>query len=216
MLLAPKGRENPAALAGKQQPAIHEESRVEEWAEDLVAVAKGSGIVAAATVAGQHETEDAVAVGDIDELDVDEADVFETESETDDQADAETDLVEHDLEATVVDQETETRAVDDEAEVAADADDTAVVVYEEAAAEPASVVVYESEDAESDLAAEAVEVVEADEVEPEPESQADVEAEPVVDPESADAAQQLDSDEPAKLKGSTLKRLLWGAGSRGD
>jgi hypothetical protein len=25
-----------------------------------------------------------------------------------------------------------------------------------------------------------------------------------------------DSDEPAKLKGSTLKRLLWGAGSRGD
>ena len=69
MLLAPKGREDPETLRGKQAPEqAEDESAVEEWAEDLVAAAKGSGIVAAATVAGEHESEDAEAVGDVEEL----------------------------------------------------------------------------------------------------------------------------------------------------
>lgn len=65
IMLAPKGREDPATLGGNQTDL--EESPVEELAEELVAAAKGSGIVAAATVAGEHETEDAQAVGDLDE-----------------------------------------------------------------------------------------------------------------------------------------------------
>ena len=66
LLLAPKGREDPATLRGRQPlEAPHDESLVEEWAGDLVAAAKGSGIVAAATVAGEHEGEDSAAVGDI-------------------------------------------------------------------------------------------------------------------------------------------------------
>ena len=65
ILLAPKGREDPATLHGKQAPAgTEEESVVEELAEEMVAAAKGSGIFAAVAVAGEHEWEDAEAVGD--------------------------------------------------------------------------------------------------------------------------------------------------------
>ena len=68
ILLAPKGREDPATLRGRQavtsDVTADEESPAEEFVEELVAAAKGSGIVAAATVAGDHETEDAAAVGD--------------------------------------------------------------------------------------------------------------------------------------------------------
>lgn len=62
MLLAPKGREDPATLRGRPVAAHEHESLTEE----LVAVAKGSGLIAAATVAGEHEAEDAVAVGDVE------------------------------------------------------------------------------------------------------------------------------------------------------
>ena len=62
LLLAPKGREDPETLRGwEHEEADPQESVAEEWAEDLVAAAKGSGIVAAATVAGEHEAEDADA-----------------------------------------------------------------------------------------------------------------------------------------------------------
>ena len=67
MLLAPKGREDPLSLRGRTQ-AGHEDSPVEEFAEELVAAAKGSGIVAAATVAGEHAREDAIAAGDVTEV----------------------------------------------------------------------------------------------------------------------------------------------------
>ncbi len=297
MLLAPKGRENPASLRGKQPAAIAEESRVEEWAEDLVAAATGSGIVAAATVAGEHDLEDAVAVGDVaetaagdaTELKADHTDeAEETEAadeiavETDAEIDAEADEVEqviHDLEVAAsgleaeaeaeavaeaeddAEAEAESTAIDDEAEAATAADDTVVVVYEESVDEPATVVVYESDQvsnearpvAEAVVAAEAPEVetpeveapevetpeVEAPEVEtpeveaPEeavqaetqPETQADIEA---IEAESAPAAgpeavtEDLPADdepidgEPEKLKGSTLKRLLWGAPSSSE
>jgi len=71
ILLAPKGREDPATLRGTEASGTleaPEESPAEEFAEDLaeelVAVAAGSGVVAAATVAREHESEDAAAVGD--------------------------------------------------------------------------------------------------------------------------------------------------------
>ena len=66
LLLAPKGREDPDALLGwETDDAEEEESVADEWAEDLVAAAKGSGLLAAATVAGEHEAEDSAAVGDL-------------------------------------------------------------------------------------------------------------------------------------------------------
>ena len=79
MLLAPKGREDPATLRGNAPAAPDEESPVEEspveespveespveeLAEEMVAAAMGSGLLAAVTVAGEHEHEDAQAVGD--------------------------------------------------------------------------------------------------------------------------------------------------------
>ncbi len=67
MLLAPRGREDPLSLRGRTQ-ADHEDSPVEEFAEELVTAAKGSGVVAAATVAGEHEREDAIAAGDVTEV----------------------------------------------------------------------------------------------------------------------------------------------------
>jgi hypothetical protein len=243
-LLAPKGREDPATLRGRQPleaphvEAPHEESIVSEWAEDLVAAAKGSGIVAAATVAGEHETEDSAAVGDI---------AFETEAEK-------TDFI-----VPVEDADAE---VSGDAEVAEEiagdevidaVDDGAVVVYESPESpdkdETETVVVYESEaddDSEADLvvvddsATEVVEETEAELVvedaaadEPaaddtQPEQVDEVEAVVVADlkpePEPApkpepvvEAPAEVKADDEAaqpKIARGTLKRLLWGAGSR--
>lgn len=132
-LLAPKGREDPATLRGKQPlEAEHEESLVEEWAEDLVAAAAGSGIVAAATVAGEHETEDSEAVGDI-EADAEKTDFIAP--------------VEDDGEARIEEaaEEVETlEAVTVEAEKAVD-NETIVVFENPEEPETETVVVYESE-----------------------------------------------------------------------
>jgi prolipoprotein diacylglyceryl transferase len=66
LLLAPKGREDPETLRGwEPEEDEEEESVADEWAEDLVAAAKGTGILAAATIAGEHEADDSAAVGDL-------------------------------------------------------------------------------------------------------------------------------------------------------
>ncbi len=217
MLLAPKGREDPETLRGKQAPEqAEDESAVEEWAEDLVAAAKGSGIVAAATVAGEHESEDAEAVGDVEE--VEEYDVAEDlpevlEAAAEDVAEdleveavglteAEADVLSEQEQEAVADLALAAEAeVDHEAEVAADADDGPVVVYE-AAPEAETVVVYES--GADELEAEVEAGVEP-EIEPEPEVEvmavAEVEPEPEPEP-------------PAPKFGPTLKRLLWGVGNQ--
>ncbi len=212
MLLAPKGREDPDTLRGKQSLQGPEgESAVEEWAEDLVAAAKGSGIVAAATVAGEHEDEDAAAVGDFEEdleEDLEEAAEFadevaageDLEVEVLEVTEAEADVLSdqeavHDL-ALAAEAE-----VDQEAETAADADDGPVVVYEEAP-EAETVVVYAdgadeaAAGADIEVASESesefetgvdadVEVVEVEvEVEPDAELEvAEVEVESEVEPE---------------------------------
>ncbi len=180
MLLAPKGRENPASLQGRQPVEARHESMVEEWAEDLVVAAKGSGIVAAATVAGAHETEDAEAVGDVAD-EAAEADEEETESvelvgeaeladaDADEKSavtvevdtDEETTQAEHDVEVAEADvseaegDDAEAEGDDAEAEEIADeadADQETVVVYEQAATETDTVVVYESNESNVDEA----------------------------------------------------------------
>ena len=67
IMVAPKGREDPATLGGKHAEEADDESPVEELAEELVAAATGGGILAAATVAGSHDAEDAAAVGDVEQ-----------------------------------------------------------------------------------------------------------------------------------------------------
>ena len=216
MLLAPKGREDPETLRGKQAPEqAEDESAVEEWAEDLVAAAKGSGIVAAATVAGEHESEDAEAVGDVEEYDVAEdlpevleaaeEDVAEDlEVEAVGLTEAEADVLSEQEQEAVADLALAAEAeVDHEAEVAADADDGPVVVYE-AAPEAETVVVYES--GADELEAEVEAGVEP-EIEPEPEPEVEVMAVAEIEPEP-------EPEPPAPKFGPTLKRLLWGVGNQ--
>lgn len=58
IILAPKGRDDPATLRGSADMESVEE-RAEELVEELVGVATGGGITAAATVAGTYEKDDA-------------------------------------------------------------------------------------------------------------------------------------------------------------
>jgi prolipoprotein diacylglyceryl transferase len=210
MLLAPKGREDPATLRGH---APDEDSAVEEVADELVAAAKGSGILAAVTVASEYEQEDAEAVGDAEPTD-DVADAeFVAEVEAEEaatEAEIQDQIVESEAEAEVeVEAEAEVEvehAVEAESE-SEPADDGPVVVYQ-SAPETETVVVYDSVVDEEP-------VVEPEpEVEPAPESEADPEPEP--EPEAEAAPEPvIEADEPdVETKsggfGPTLRRLLWG------
>ena len=271
MLLAPKGREDPATLGGHEPD---EERAVEELAGELAAVAKGSGILAAVTVAGDHEQEDAEAVGDdiADDIEVDadaefiaevdadaefvaevDAEEAATEDEQEDEiavadvaadeaelvieaepaTDAEQDVLDE-VESTVVIGDGD--AVDDQAEIAED--DGPVVVYASAPeAETAeTVVVYESMPTD-EAAIEVVVEAEAEpgvvvEAEAEPGVVVEAEAEPgvVVEAEAEDAVEtetepetevvvstelEPEPEPEAAGFGSTLRRLLWGVGSKG-
>ncbi len=236
ILLAPKGREDTASLRGKQPPEeADEESAVEDWAEDLVTAAQGSGLVAAATVAGEHEDEDARAVGDVEES-VSESvsaahggvvDEDAEESPADAPEDSSTDVGE-DRQAAVVevagseeDLLSEQEAIHDlalaaEAEIAAeptvdhDAEDSidsedAPVLAEEATAEA---------EVTAEVAAEVVEVEVADEVavETDVETGAETDGEAEVEVESAP---EPEPEAEAPKHGFTLRRLLWGVSSRG-
>ena len=223
MLLAPKGREDPASLQGydDEGDAVQEESVTEEFVEDLVSAAKGTGIVAAVTVAGEHEAEDAEAAGDVADADAPDDEVSETPIAWSDEDPDEAEAEDADLAAAVEGEELEAKAEHEAELVESTADDEpaeahedshATVVMYESSEEPETVVVYESGDesggepddepddepeveaaeAEGEVVEE--EVVEEEIVEVEPD-------EPVVEPEP----------EPAKR--STLRRLLWGVGS---
>jgi prolipoprotein diacylglyceryl transferase len=61
IMVAPKGREDPASLAGKPEKVEDEEDAVETFAKALTAVAATTGVVAAAKAAGDAEDEDAKA-----------------------------------------------------------------------------------------------------------------------------------------------------------
>ncbi len=66
IMVAPKGREDPASLAGKREEVeeVEEVTAVEDFVKELTAVAATTGVVAAAKVAGDEEDEDARAAGD--------------------------------------------------------------------------------------------------------------------------------------------------------
>ncbi|WP_328355848.1 prolipoprotein diacylglyceryl transferase [Mycobacterium sp. NBC_00419] len=166
IMLAPKGREDPSTLGGTH-PDL-EESPVEELAEELVAAAKGSGIVAAATVAGEHEAEDAQAVGDVEEAEAEPGPEQEPEAEP---------------------------AAEAEPEPAAEAEPvTEPEPAAEAEPEPAAVPEPEAE-AEREPAAEAEPVTEP-EPEPGPEPEAEPEPEPEAEPEPAAEAEPVAEPEP--------------------
>ncbi|MGY4651506.1 prolipoprotein diacylglyceryl transferase [Mycobacterium sp. URHB0021] len=69
IMVAPKGREDPATLRGKPKDDEVEDdgSSVEEIVKELSAVGATTGLVAAAKAAGDAEDEDAKAAGDADE-----------------------------------------------------------------------------------------------------------------------------------------------------
>jgi prolipoprotein diacylglyceryl transferase len=82
IMVAPKGREDPATLAGKSHEGPEVEDAVETFAKELTAVAATTGVVAAAKAAGEAEDEDAASaegVRDADVEDVRDADAEEPE-----------------------------------------------------------------------------------------------------------------------------------------
>jgi phosphatidylglycerol---prolipoprotein diacylglyceryl transferase len=87
IMVAPKGREEPASLAGKPEKVAEEEDAVEAFAKELTAVAATTGVVAAAKAAGDVEDEDAKAAaedakeGKTDELEGSEAEEFAADIE---------------------------------------------------------------------------------------------------------------------------------------
>lgn len=225
LLLAPKGREDPDSLQGYQDEDEfddeHAESPVEEFAEELVAAAKGSGIFAAAAVAGEHEHDDAVAVGDADE----------EEAGSESEAETAAFVTEVEAEESAVEAELETEL----GEAAAEPADEGPVILYQSVPDTETVVVYESGE-ESGEVTEAVETeadVRADvdtEAGAEAETEAETEAVPDAETEAeADADTEAEADtavepepeaqgtpEPADDTGkgpgfrATMRRLLWG------
>ncbi|MCW2686592.1 MAG: diacylglyceryl transferase [Mycobacterium sp.] len=117
IMVAPKGREDPTSLRGKpRDDEVSGESPVDEVAKELATVAAASGVVAAATVAGQEDTADAKAAGADDKPDpVEEPDSAGAQAPVEE---AET------AEAAEAGAAAETDGVDlEEAEAEADADD---------------------------------------------------------------------------------------------
>ncbi|MFI5508557.1 prolipoprotein diacylglyceryl transferase, partial [Mycobacterium sp. NPDC051804] len=162
VMVAPKGREDPATLKGKPRG----ESLVDEMADELVAVAATSGVVAAAKAAGQDEDEDARIEAADEHFDVDSEDLdSEQDSEIDEDTAAEAKLL---AAAAAADADAEDEEAETEAEEAESGD--AEEVAEDDAAEVAAE--EQAEDAEADAvggvgAVEGEDAVEAQEAAPE-------------------------------------------------
>ena len=241
ILLAPKGREDPATLRGKSAAESDEESPAEEFVEELVAAAKGSGIVAAATVAGEHEPDDAAAVGDSDESGESAAEQADFVAAVE----AEEMEVEADLEDELAEAADEPLVAEAGAGAGADAgpetpaEDSGPAVIDSGAPEADTVVVYESAADGEEQASEA-EAFEPDVVDDAVDDGAvddDAVDDGAVDDgvgtdlaEDLDAAEEVDetdvarpvdaeetAGEPAREKtpgfGATMRRLLWGVRS---
>ena len=187
MLLAPKGREDPATLQGRRDPEsagdaadelLEDESLAEEIADDLLAAAKGSGILAAVTVAGDHEAEDAEFADDLVEADevadvVDVDDVLEVED------------VDDVVEVVEIDEAEEVEEVEEVAEaLAADeaADAETVVVFADVP-ETETIVVYDSSEEITAETSPETETESEPELEAEPELESELESEPAPEPE---------------------------------
>jgi prolipoprotein diacylglyceryl transferase len=204
MLLAPKGREDPATLQVRRDPEsagdaadelLEDESLAEEIADDLLAAAKGSGILAAVTVAGDHEAEDAELADDVDVVEADEvADVVGDEevvevAAVDDVVEAED--VDDVVEVAEIDEIDEIDEVEEVLEAGEAADAETVVVFADAP-ETETVVVYDSNEgftAETSPESEPEPELELEpepelEAEPEPEAETEAETEAEPGPES--------------------------------
>jgi prolipoprotein diacylglyceryl transferase len=195
IMVAPKGREDPASLAGKPEQVDEEEDKVEAFVKELTAVAATTGVVAAAKVAGEAEDEDAKAAGD-DEPEPEAADEAEVE-EADGEADPEA------VEAAAEPEGPEAEEAEAEEPVTQKPDAEAVetdVPEAEAPEEPDAGLglvegeeAVEAEEAAPEVHAAAVEAVEeaeavADEV------AAEAEAEDAEEPEAAIGAEELAPD----------------------
>lgn len=220
MLLAPKGREDPATLQVRRDvesagESAGEESLAEELADDLLAAAKGSGILAAVTVAGEHEAEDADRTVEVDEVVLveeaeevvvveDDVEVVVVEEDEEDVEDEEVieiievvedEEVEAAAEVVEVEEVVEADEADDEATTAADAE--TVVVYADAP-ETETVVVFDSDEqftAETSTEPESEPEPEAELVEPELEAEP-VEPEPEAEPVEPEPEPEAELAEP--------------------
>jgi prolipoprotein diacylglyceryl transferase len=116
IMVAPKGREDPATLRGKPQ-VEEEEDSVETFAKELTAVAATTGVVAAAKAAGEAEDEDAAALdGDGDEAETKSEAAAEAEDLAYDVAEAPSEDIEEAAEFAVAGKEAEEAEVSAEAE----------------------------------------------------------------------------------------------------
>ena len=220
MLLAPKGREDTATLQGRRDvesagESAGEESLTEELADDLLAAAKGSGILAAVTVAGEHEAEDADRTVEVDEVVLveeaeevvvveDDVEVVVVEEDEEDVEDEEVieiievvedEEVEAAAEVVEVEEVVEADEADDEATTAADAE--TVVVYADAP-ETETVVVFDSDEqftAETSTEPESEPEPEAELTEPELEAEP-VEPEPEAEPVEPEPEPEAELAEP--------------------
>ncbi len=179
IMVAPKGREDPASLAGKQETEDEEEDTVEAFAKELTAVAATTGVVAAAKAAGEAEDEDAKAAvedGEEPEAEAEDGEPEAEEPEAEPEAAAEAESFAPD----VAEAPSEDIA---EAEPLADADEEAEA---EAEADPESeqeVEAAESEEPEAEDEAE----------EPEAEAEAEAEAEEAEPRREADRSRRAGS-----------------------
>ncbi len=174
ILVAPKGREDPATLRGKPREAEEEEdTSVEEFVKELTAVAATTGVVAAAKVAGDEEDQDARAVGD----ETDAASEAAAEAEASEPEPVEPEAMEPD----VAEPDAVEMADDEAAEPVAEASAEAEALAEEVSEAPSEDIVEAQEFAAAREEAEAAEA-EAEVGATEAEIAA-VEAEPADEPE---------------------------------
>ena len=214
MLLAPKGREDPKTLGGTLAgTGPDEESPIEELAEELVAAAKGSGIVAAARVAGSHESEDAAAVGDVKpEAHADAEPEAEPEAQAEAEAESESEpAAEAETEAQP-EAEAEPESAEAEAPAEAEAEAEAEPEVEPEAEHEPEVEPEAEPEHEPEVEPEAEPEPEA-EAEPEPEAEAELEAEPEPEPEPESESQLAT---PRRGFTATVRRVLWGVEIRRD
>jgi prolipoprotein diacylglyceryl transferase len=192
IMVAPKGREDPASLAGKPEHVGEEEDTVEALAKELTAVAATTGVVAAARVAGEAEAEDAKAVGDDEPP---RADDFEFDPEAETEAEAETDAADaaEEPEAEPEDEEAEDETAEPEAE---DEGETAEPEAEESDAEDEEPEAEAEDDEEAEDETEEPEAEdEGETAEPEAEESDAEDEEPEAEAEAEDETEEPGADE---------------------
>ncbi|HEX3545237.1 MAG TPA: prolipoprotein diacylglyceryl transferase [Mycobacterium sp.] len=213
VILAPKGREDPATLRGRPKADEEEDTAVEEFVKELTAVGATTGVVAAAKAAGEAEDEDAKAATEAKEFDkAEEPETVEAESEepaaeaeeaaepTEPEAkEAEEPVDEAQPEAETVEAESEEPAA--EAEEAAEPTEPEAEEAEEPAAETD-----ESEEAVPEPEAEVAEEAQAepqDAVEPDAEVEDDTGSDEDAEKPQEAEPEPLDAEEPAAEEAET-------------